>query len=367
MSSNEEHKNEISSFLMEDAEEIKEIVERRTEPKKETKQSENRYRILWSRAKVVTEKVLSAIAKLSRNACRDKRSLVFVGGACGLGLLIAVIVLAVRLGGVTKELESIQAMSVSLQEELTVAKQELLESEKKLSAKEMKAQTDAVSAMTALPTAIPEPTATPIPTTTPIVKKYIVCVDAGHGDWDGGAVYKDAEGRELRAEKDDNLRMAKWFRDALEVYGVEVILTRETDVYLELKERTAIANAANADVLISFHRNSFGENAEVGGVEFWIHSSQSQGAKTLANSMLDAIMEVGGMADRGVKNGSKDGTQDNLEINRSAKMTSMLVELGFISNAADNAVYDANGKAYAEKMAKALYDWLEAQESLDVK
>ena len=360
MSSKKEQKQkqkpEERSFFTEEVEEIKEIVERKPEQKKEIISSKTRFGTFRKNVKHIAETVFSPAARWFGKVFRDARSLVILGGALGIGLVIAVIVLAVRLGGVSKELESVQAMSLGLQEELTAAKQELSENKKLLSAKDVQAQK-------VLPTSFvtPIPAATPVPTATPEVKKYIVCLDPGHGDWDGGAVFRDEGGRELRAEKDDNLRMSKWLREALETYGVEVVLTRETDVYLELKERTAIANSANADVLISFHRNSFDGNEDVRGAEVWIHSSQPQGAKELANSILDAIMEVGGMADRGVKYGSMTSTREDFEINRSAKMTSMIVELGFISSAADNEVYDANGKAYAEKMAKAVYEWLEAQ------
>lgn len=346
------------SFLTEEVEEIKEIVERKPVQKKEAKQTENQFSVFLNKVKQIVGQTVSALAEWLGKIFRDARSLAVLGGAIGLGLLITVIVLAVRLGGVSKELEAVQAMSLGLQEELTATKQELSESQKKLLTKDVQIQE-----VTLTPEATPIPTAAPLPTVTPEAKKYVVCVDPGHGDWDGGAVYKDESGRELRAEKDDNLRMSKWLREALESYGVEVVLTRETDVYLELKERTAIANSVNADALISFHRNSFDGNDDVRGVEVWIHSSRPQGAEELANGILDAIMEVGGLADRGVKYGSMSSTRDDFEINRSAKMTSMIVELGFISSAADNEAYDANGKAYAEKMAKAVYDWLEAQNS----
>lgn len=361
MGSKKKQKNEQNqeriSFLTEDAEEIKEIVERRPEPRKTAKARETWYGTLWNNVKHTAKNVFVLLIKWLGKVCKDTRSLgLLAAGAVGLGLLITVIVLAVRLGDVTKELESVQAMSSGLQEELTVTKQELSENKKLLSTKTAKEQ-----AVTLTPAVTTVSTATPIPTVTPVVKKYIVCVDPGHGDWDGGAVFRDENGRELRAEKDDNLRMSKWFKEALEAYGIEVVLTRENDIYLELKERTSIANNANADVLISFHRNSFDGNEDVRGVEVWIHSSRPQGAEALANGILDGIMEVGGLADRGVKFGSMSSTREDFEINRSAKMTSMIVELGFISSAADNVVYDANGKTYAEKMAKAVYDWLEAQ------
>lgn len=353
-------KQEECNLFSEEIEEIKEIVERRPEPVKKTKTSETWYGTLWNKTKHIAATTAQIVGTWLGKVCRDARSLVILGGAVGLGLLIAVIVLAVRLGGVSKELKSVQAMSFSLQEELSVAKKELSENQKLLLAKDAQIHEVAVT-----PETTPVPTATPIPTATPGVKKYVVCLDPGHGDWDGGAVFRDENGRELRAEKDDNLRMSKWLRDELESYGVEVVLTRETDVYLELKERTAIANAADADVLISFHRNSFYGEDDVRGAEVWIHSSRPQGANELANSILDAIMEVGGMADRGVKYGSMTSTKEDFEINRSAKMTSMIVELGFISSAADNEVYDANGKSYAEMMARVVYDWLEAQNAAE--
>ncbi len=364
MSSKKEQKHkqrpEDLSIFMEEVEEIKEIVERRPDPRKTAKTTETWYGTLWKNVKHTVENMFVLSARWLGKVCKNARSLVILGGVIGLGLLIAVIVLAVRLGGVSKELESVQAMSVGLQEELTAAKQELSDNKKLLLAKDSQVRDIAL-----IPTVTPVPAATPIPTATPEVKRYIVCLDPGHGDWDGGAVFRDEGGRELRAEKDDNLRMSKWLRDALETYGVDVVLTRETDVYLGLKERTAIANNAGADVLISFHRNSFAGNEDVRGAEVWIHSSRPQGANALANNILDAIMEVGGMADRGVKYGSMSSTKEDFEINRSAKMTSMIVELGFISSAADNEVYDANGKEYAEKMAKAVYDWLEAQNAVE--
>lgn len=358
---NNKQNQERISFLTEETEEIKEIVERKPEPMKKGTAPNNRCGMAWKEVKHTAGHVFGMLSKWFGKVCKDTRSLGLLAvGVIGLGLLITVIVLAVRLGGVSRELKSVQALSLGLQEELTAAKEELSENKKQLSEKNTKEQEIALTSAV-----IPSPSVTPMPTATPAAKKYIVCLDPGHGDWDGGAVYKDESGRELRAEKDDNLRMSKWIKEALEAYDVEVVLTRETDIYLELKERTAIANNANADALISFHRNSFNGDETVCGVEVWIHSSQPQGAKTLANGILDAVMEVGGLADRGVKFGSMSSNREDFEINRSAKMTSMIVELGFISSAADNAVYDDNGKAYAENIAKAVYEWLETQNSVE--
>ena len=286
---------------------------------------------------------------MKKNAGRGWYVSLTIGGV----LLVAVIFLLIRVGGLSKELESVQAMSVSLQKELDETKRERDKAELEL----FSAEKETVY-VEVYPTATPEPTPEAEPTQEPV--RYVVCVDAGHGDWDGGATIVDDNYRIVRAEKNDNLWMSKLFRDALSEYeNVEVVMTREDDTFLELSERTDIANEIEADALISFHRNAFDGNAEVNGVEFWIHSSRPKDAENLANEMLDAIIQVGGMEDRGVKSGSMSSFREDYSINRRASMTSMIIELGFITSEKDNTAYDENGEAYAKEMAKVVYEWLE--------
>lgn len=78
---------------------------------------------------------------------------------------------------------------------------------------------------------------------------FTVCVDAGHGDYDGGTT--DASGK--RYEKDDNLKVALEVRKYLEKYGVNVVMIRDDDSFLELDERCAKANNAKADMYVSLH------------------------------------------------------------------------------------------------------------------
>ena len=56
-------------------------------------------------------------------------------------------------------------------------------------------------------------------------------------------------------------------------------------------------------------------------------------------------------------------TKEDYAINREAEMTSMIVELGFISSETDNEAYDTYGEQYAEKMAEAVFEWLEEEEA----
>ncbi|MBI5641452.1 MAG: N-acetylmuramoyl-L-alanine amidase [Nitrospirae bacterium] len=82
-------------------------------------------------------------------------------------------------------------------------------------------------------------------------KKRIV-IDAGHGGHDPGAV-----GPNRLFEKDIVLDIALKLKKILSADpGLEIYLTRETDVFLKLEERTAIANSKNADLFVSVHANA---------------------------------------------------------------------------------------------------------------
>lgn len=283
-----------------------------------------------------------------------------------MGILLAatVFVLAICLYDTSKDLKEIQTMSNSLQSEMEQAKQKVEQVEGLLAAVEQEIdeahENDPDKDSTVAAEEIAKPTATPRPTPEPEV--YTVCVDAGHGGYDTGATLWVDEETERR-EKDDNLWMAELLKKELEAYGVKVIMTREDDTFLELYDRTFIANSMDADALISLHRNAYYLNGKmndrVSGLEIWVHNSRPADAMQLAGEMLGAMMEVGGMKNRGVKYGSMSDVNENYAINRRAVMTSMIVELGFISNEEDNAALDTYGEAYAKAMATEIYEWLQ--------
>jgi N-acetylmuramoyl-L-alanine amidase len=84
------------------------------------------------------------------------------------------------------------------------------------------------------------------------LSKRRIVIDAGHGGHDPGAV-----GPNGLCEKDVVLDIALKLRDILLTDPAnEVFLTRETDVFLPLEERTAIANNKNADLFVSIHANA---------------------------------------------------------------------------------------------------------------
>ncbi len=80
---------------------------------------------------------------------------------------------------------------------------------------------------------------------------FVIALDPGHGGEEKGACYYGF------MEKDLNLSLAKMVREQLEEFqGVTVVLTRDTDVTMSLKERADAAQKAGADVLISLHFNA---------------------------------------------------------------------------------------------------------------
>jgi len=101
---------------------------------------------------------------------------------------------------------------------------------------------------------------------TPVARKsreYIkrIVIDAGHGGNDTGAI-----GRNGTMEKNIVLGIAKRLRDTLsKERDIEVIMTREEDVFIPLEERTGIAVQAQADLFISIHADAH-KNRKVTGV-----------------------------------------------------------------------------------------------------
>lgn len=94
-----------------------------------------------------------------------------------------------------------------------------------------------------------------------------VVIDPGHGGRDPGAVSCNG-----LLEKDVVLKVAKKVAAKLaNKSGFEVILTRSTDVYIPLEERTAIANSKGADLFVSIHANS-APNKKARGIETYFLS-----------------------------------------------------------------------------------------------
>lgn len=105
-----------------------------------------------------------------------------------------------------------------------------------------------------------------------------IVVDAGHGGKDPGAI-----GANGLMEKVVTLAMAKALAVRLEEeLGCEVILTRKTDIFIPLEERTAIANKVGADLFISIHANASVNRSAQGVETYYLNFSKNDKAAAVA-------------------------------------------------------------------------------------
>nr|WP_281241101.1 peptidoglycan-binding protein [Marinococcus luteus] len=164
-----------------------------------------------------------------------------------------------------------------------------------------------------------------------------IVLDAGHGGSDPGAV---ANG--LR-EKDINLETAKYAASKLRAAGANVVMTRETDKYLTLSQRSSIGNNADADAFISIHTNAGGGN----GLEtYWYSKYEREESKELAEEIQAGMLRATSGRDRGEKQG-------NFHVIRETQVPSVLVELGFIDNSTEASYLKQS--SYREKLAEGIY------------
>lgn len=191
---------------------------------------------------------------------------------------------------------------------------------------------------------------------------HTVVVDPGHGGRDPGAI-----GIGGLNEKDVNLSIAKRLAERLEIRGFKVILTRNEDRFVDLEERTAIAESAGGDVFISIHANA-SRRSKTRGIEIYTldenHERHSMEVASRENgipaSSLDPLQralarlrvdEVGshseqlaGFVHASVIKGAKKSrrTLPDLGLKKGpfyvlfmSSMSSVLVETGFLTNKQD--------------------------------
>ena len=171
-----------------------------------------------------------------------------------------------------------------------------------------------------------------------------VFLDAGHGGKDPGAL-----GNGLR-EKDINLSVALKIGDILKNHGVDVGYSRTTDVFVELQDRTTMANNFGADVFVSIHCNAFGDSSAQ-GVETYSYPGSMSG-RDLAKAIQDSIIASGVYTvNRGIKTA-------NFAVLRQTNMPAALVELAFITNPQDAGILRNRQDDLALAVARGILDYL---------
>jgi N-acetylmuramoyl-L-alanine amidase len=105
----------------------------------------------------------------------------------------------------------------------------------------------------------------------------LVVIDPGHGGYDPGTVAADGT-----REKDVALAIALRLAASLKAEGIRAELTRSSDTFLSLAERTAVANQAGADLFVSIHMNS-SPNSDASGIEtYYLNNTTDRATIRLA-------------------------------------------------------------------------------------
>lgn len=118
-----------------------------------------------------------------------------------------------------------------------------------------------------------------------------IVVDPGHGGHDPGAMGADG-----LKEKDIVLSIGqKLARQLKEQLGLDVVMTRSTDVFIPLEERTAIANKVNADLFLSIHANASLNKAASGIETYYLNLAKSDKAVRVAARENNTSLEKVGL------------------------------------------------------------------------
>ena len=159
-----------------------------------------------------------------------------------------------------------------------------------------------------------------------------ICIDAGHGGNDPGAVVGDTR------EKEVILEYALELSRQLGARGHRARLTREDDTFLHLSERARVSNDMAADCFVSIHANFASSTAAEGA---WIiHTKGSRLGRSLAKAIFSELARVPGVVDQDPEaEVYPDATPwvggRRLTVLRKTYAPAVLVELGFLSNEGD--------------------------------
>jgi N-acetylmuramoyl-L-alanine amidase len=161
-----------------------------------------------------------------------------------------------------------------------------------------------------------------------------IVIDAGHGGYDRGGI----PGQRI-PEKVMTLDVSQRLKLLLEKAGYRVIMTRDSDVFVPLPTRVAIANSYPNAVFICVHFNS-ATRSGANGIETYFYSTESA---PLAASIQGAVLGGVPSENRGVR-------RRGYYVLRRTTVPAVLVECGFLTNPTE-AQY-AQSAAYRQKLAE---------------
>ena len=166
--------------------------------------------------------------------------------------------------------------------------------------------------------------------------RIIVVIDPGHGGKDSGAV-----GIGGLQEKNIILPIGQQVAAILEQHGVQAVLTRTADYFVDLGPRVVMTQRLNADLFVSIHANSIDNRPDVSGLEVYYFESGLRLAQTVNKSILQSIDEP----DRGVRHA-------RFYVLRNNSIPAILVETGYVTGIEDAPRLAS--PAYRSQMAQAI-------------
>ncbi len=177
-------------------------------------------------------------------------------------------------------------------------------------------------------------------------ERGIIFIDPGHGGMDPGS--DNDNGKD---EKEDTLRLSLAVRDYLEAAGFKVVMSRTEDETVDRTERGKMANKSGAQLFVSIHRNKAANDGH--GVEGFIPKDDNAESRLLGENIMHALGRMG-FTERTIRAGTLNDPNDDYKENAATEMPSVLIEVGFMSHAGDNALFDNNLEHNAKAIAGAI-------------
>lgn len=206
-----------------------------------------------------------------------------------------------------------------------------------------------------------------------------IVIDAGHGGRDPGAISRGGA-----REKDINLDIARRLAALLRQDGIDVVLTRTTDVFIPLEKRSEIAHRSGAEAFVSIHSNSSRRRTLHGFEIFYVSNTaydSRRARRARANGSINFATKAyaAGPAESGLDTFTQSRARSislsssvarsveknmgltilgvkpaRFEVLKSAYMPAVLVEVGFLSNAYEERRLQEG--FYRQRMAEAIAD-----------
>ena len=173
----------------------------------------------------------------------------------------------------------------------------------------------------------------------------VVVIDAGHGGKDNGMEFEGLSEKELA------LSISQKLKEVNKNRGIKLIMTRNSDEFLALKERVDPANQQQVDLMLSIHFN-FAKSNKSNGVEAYYYKDNKYVQQSLDYSRI--------MVSEQIKTVSEHGKIKTAEfyVLKNSNCPSVTLELGFLSNPSDRE--KLMDEAHQTEIALAIYRGLEA-------